>query len=91
LESPVSPVAPASISLEELALLREEELALRRQLAETDGQVADQRQRIRELESRLADAQQFVALKPKLQGVLSATMNDSLIDDSHSQTHQPAS
>ena len=76
MESPVSPAAPASISPEELALLREEEQALRRQLAEMDGQVADQRQRIRELESRLADAQQFVALKPKLQGVLNVIMND---------------
>ncbi|KAH7106785.1 dynein associated protein-domain-containing protein [Auriculariales sp. MPI-PUGE-AT-0066] len=76
--SPVSPgpPPPPAISAEELAALREQELTLQRQLRVAEIKRTDDSQRIRELESRLADAEHFVALRPKLQAKLNSLQTD---------------
>ena len=62
------PKEPSADALE-LAALRAEEKELKTRLRSMDAKHADDQQRIRELEARLADAEHFVALRPKLQGV----------------------
>lgn len=63
-----SPVQEPSVDAKELTALRHEEQELRTRLRLLEAKRSDDQQRIRELEARLADAENFVALRPKLQG-----------------------
>ncbi|KZV79203.1 hypothetical protein EXIGLDRAFT_632417 [Exidia glandulosa HHB12029] len=65
-----SPIEEPSIDAQELAALRQEDQELKTRLRLLEAKRADDQQRIRELESRLADAENFVALRPKLQAKL---------------------
>ncbi|CAG8706507.1 7985_t:CDS:2, partial [Acaulospora colombiana] len=69
-----TPVPPSPVTQQ----VHSEEQELRAKIRFMEARRADDVQRIRELETRLADAEAFVALRPKLQAKLNQLQQESL-------------
>jgi dynactin 1 len=89
-ESPVQPAASPQIpspgiprprvlsTVSSVAQVHSEDQELRAKIRYLDARRADDVQRIRELETRLNDAESFVSLRPKLQAKLNQLQQESL-------------